>query len=305
MALGFVGEQDDRLVGAAHELRKMPIGRRQAGARVDHEQDRVAIDQRRFGLRAHAPGERLAIALFEPGGVDDRECEIAEPRVALAPVARHAGRVVDQRELAADQPVEQRRFADIGPADNGDFGAQLLAIAFARSFCRRLAGSDEAEQQFRVLPHALRRLGIGDDHVEPFAGAVVVLGGERDDAKHFPRGVAIGAGRGRERLERGLGLVGLTRVETQESGAKARGLLKQRTDRGILRKRVIGGDRAARIGLGQQRRFAEPRQDAIAVRRFGGDFRQNAAASAVLPVRSSSRACSNCAPAACAACSRR
>ena len=50
----------------------------------------------------------------------DGEFEIAEPRLALAAVARHAGLVIDQRELLPDQPVEQRRFADIGPADDGN-----------------------------------------------------------------------------------------------------------------------------------------------------------------------------------------
>ena len=41
-------------------------------------------------------------------------------RLALAAVARDAGLVIDQRKLLPDQAVEQRRFADIGPADDGD-----------------------------------------------------------------------------------------------------------------------------------------------------------------------------------------
>ena len=39
---------------------------------------------------------------------------------AEAPVARHARLVIHQRELLADQAVEQGRLADIGPADDGD-----------------------------------------------------------------------------------------------------------------------------------------------------------------------------------------
>ena len=49
-----------------------------------------------------------------------REVEIAEPRLALAAVARDARPIVDQRQPPADQPVEQRRLADIRPADDGD-----------------------------------------------------------------------------------------------------------------------------------------------------------------------------------------
>ncbi len=127
-ALRFVGDDDDRLAGAAHGLREMPVGGGEAGARVDHEQDRVAIHERRFRLRAHAPGERLRIALLETRGVDDGEREIGEPRFALAAVAGDAGLVVDQRKLAADQPIEQSRLADIRPADDRDLGAHNLPV---------------------------------------------------------------------------------------------------------------------------------------------------------------------------------
>ena len=48
--------------------------------------------------------------------------EVAEAGLALAAVAGHAGQIVDQRQLPADQPVEQRRLADIRPADDGDRG---------------------------------------------------------------------------------------------------------------------------------------------------------------------------------------
>ena len=43
-------------------------------------------------------------------------------RLALAPVARNAGPIVDERELLPDEPVEQRRFTDIGAADDRDDG---------------------------------------------------------------------------------------------------------------------------------------------------------------------------------------
>jgi hypothetical protein len=58
--------------------------------------------------------------VLQTRGVDDREVEIAEPRPALAAVAGDAGLVVDQSEPASHQPVEQRGFADVGSADNGN-----------------------------------------------------------------------------------------------------------------------------------------------------------------------------------------
>ena len=80
----------------------------------------VGLRDRGFGLRPHAAGQAFRRRLFKAGGVDDGEIEIAEPGLAFAAVAGHARPVVDQRDAPADQPVEQRRLADIRPADNGD-----------------------------------------------------------------------------------------------------------------------------------------------------------------------------------------
>ena len=66
------------------------------------------------------PSERFLGGLFKAGGVDDAEFEIAETRLAFATVAGDAGLVVDERQLLADQPVEQGRLADIRPPDDGD-----------------------------------------------------------------------------------------------------------------------------------------------------------------------------------------
>ena len=45
---------------------------------------------------------------------------LLKPRVAFTPVAGDAGAVVDQCQPPSHQAVEQGRFADIGPADDGD-----------------------------------------------------------------------------------------------------------------------------------------------------------------------------------------
>jgi hypothetical protein len=41
-------------------------------------------------------------------------------RFAYATVSRNAGRVVDQRQLLADETIEQSGLADIRPSHNGD-----------------------------------------------------------------------------------------------------------------------------------------------------------------------------------------
>jgi hypothetical protein len=75
---------------------------------------------RGLGLLLHPRRQRSLGALVEPRSVDDGEIEIVELGLAFAAVPRHARLVVDQRELLADQPIEQRRLSDIGPADNGN-----------------------------------------------------------------------------------------------------------------------------------------------------------------------------------------
>src|SRR3546814_19996508 len=62
-------------------------------------------------------GQGIGIGLFETGRVDEPEIEIEQPSLALAPVARDARQIVDQRQRLARQPVEKRGLADMGAAD--------------------------------------------------------------------------------------------------------------------------------------------------------------------------------------------
>src|SRR3546814_7102846 len=79
-------------------------------------------------------------------------------RVPLAPIARHPRLIVDQRELLADEPVEQRRLADIGPADDRDSGkpghACLLEfdpLAWKRCRLTPLLRSEEHTSELQSL----------------------------------------------------------------------------------------------------------------------------------------------------------
>ncbi len=75
-AFSLVGDHDDRFASAMQALREMPVGGGETRARVDDEQDRVAIDERGLGLRAHPARERSRIALLEARSVDDGEGKI-------------------------------------------------------------------------------------------------------------------------------------------------------------------------------------------------------------------------------------
>jgi hypothetical protein len=151
LALALVGDQDHRLVGAAREIGKGAVVRREAGARVDHEHQGVGEADRGFGLLLHPRGQRALGALVEARGVDDGEFEIAETRFAFAAVARDAGFVIHQRKLLPDQPVEQRRFSDIGPADNGNRERHGQSVRALRAYSAKLCSGVGITIRFRLL----------------------------------------------------------------------------------------------------------------------------------------------------------
>ena len=144
--------------------------------------------------------------------------EIAEPRGRFAAVTGDAGRVVDQGEPPAGQPVEQRRFADIRPADDGDGEAHgpICATASGRHYCVAVPDAGDAGQgAWRSARRAMavaravaaaatapERLGAAADvaAVDFAAGAVAEVVGASDG-----RSALGSAGGGRLAVRCGLG----------------------------------------------------------------------------------------------------
>ena len=152
----LVGDQNDRHVIAAQPAGDFLVQRRDPCARVDHEQRDVAIFHRRFSLHPHPAGQAVGVLIFITGGVDDGEVEAEQMRLALTPVAGDAGLVVDQRELLADQAVEQGGLAHIGPPDNGydgQHGGPFPSYLKNAMLLRRQKPSPKAEE----LGFCLRR----------------------------------------------------------------------------------------------------------------------------------------------------
>ena len=77
LALALVGDQHHRLVGAAREVGEGAIVRRQPGARIDHEHQRIGKRDRGLGLLLHPRGQRALGALVEARGVDQSEFELS------------------------------------------------------------------------------------------------------------------------------------------------------------------------------------------------------------------------------------
>ena len=118
--LALVGDEDDGPPGLAHDARERRIGGHHAVAGVEHEQHQVRTRDRRLALGAHARGDAARRRFLQPGRVDERDLVAGDLRLALATVARQARHVGDERGALGREPVEERRLADIGPADDGD-----------------------------------------------------------------------------------------------------------------------------------------------------------------------------------------
>ncbi len=118
IAFRLVDHQHDRHILFAQPSGDLLVERGQTSASVDHEHRGIGTFQRDLGLRAHPPRQAGGVVILPPGGIDRLEGQAQHACLAKAAVARDAGLVIDQRDALADEPVEQRRLADIGAADN-------------------------------------------------------------------------------------------------------------------------------------------------------------------------------------------
>ena len=119
--LGLVEDERDRLSGAAQLARHELILRREPGARVGEQQQPIGLGDRTLGLGAHLRLDAARV-LDEPAGVDDDAGNRTHPAEAVLPVARESGHVRHDGVARSGEHVEERRLADVRPADEGDHG---------------------------------------------------------------------------------------------------------------------------------------------------------------------------------------
>ena len=119
VVVGFVGD-DDHLAPVATQ----PAGDRlvlvgHPDGRIDHEQHNVGATNGRLHLAAHLDLE-IAAGRRPAARVDHPERHAEPLGLELLAVAGDAGPVLDDRRLLAEDAVEQRALADVGPADDHD-----------------------------------------------------------------------------------------------------------------------------------------------------------------------------------------
>ena len=118
--------------------------------RVDQEQAPVGVLGAAPGRLDHRLLERAAGARREDaGGVDEHQLRVALDGDAEDPPARGLHLGGDDRDLGADQPVEQRRLADVGRAQQRDEAAAGRGAAGWSAIGRRQLGGERAQQLLR------------------------------------------------------------------------------------------------------------------------------------------------------------
>ena len=124
LVVDLVGGQHDRLARLAQDLDDRFVDVGDPDGRVDDEQHRVGERDRDLGLAGDPLGQSPGIGV-PAAGVDDGEGATVPDRVVGDPVTRHARHVLDDRLAAPDDPVDQRRLADVGAADDSEHRHRL------------------------------------------------------------------------------------------------------------------------------------------------------------------------------------
>jgi hypothetical protein len=121
---GLVDRHGDGLAGAAQLVGDVAILGGEAGTGVGQEDDAIALGDGFLGLFAHLRFDATGL-VDQAAGVDEHAGNGADARIAVLAVAGDAGNVGDDRVARARQRIEQRRLADIRPADDCHHGKHV------------------------------------------------------------------------------------------------------------------------------------------------------------------------------------
>ena len=110
---------DDRHVGLRERGGDEAVAGADALLAVEHQQRGVGVAELALDAALHALRQRVARALHA-GQVDEHELRVAAHRDAADRAARRLRLVGDDRDLLADDRVDERRLADVRAAGERD-----------------------------------------------------------------------------------------------------------------------------------------------------------------------------------------
>src|SRR5450631_703255 len=127
----FVDGEKKRLAGARQQSRQLAIGACDLGAGIDDHDNCRRLFERDLGLTENFRRDEVFIFGNDAARIHHSEL-VSEPfNLAIKAVACDAGLVADDSAPRSCQMVEERRFADVRPSDDGnEWGWFLLAQRF-------------------------------------------------------------------------------------------------------------------------------------------------------------------------------
>ena len=151
LAVDLVGDDHHGNVAPLQHFRDACVFFGDPGRDVDDEQHEIRAAHRGLGLGRHLGRERgrlgreAGLARSQPAsGVDEHERAPVPFGNQLAPIARDAGPLFHDRGALTDDPVHERRLADVGAPDHRDARhdsgidhVSLIAIQLERARRRR------------------------------------------------------------------------------------------------------------------------------------------------------------------------
>ena len=116
----LVDDQEDSLAGPSQEPGKFLVGSGDGSAAVDDEEDERRMIDCNLRLFEDLSRDLGFLAGNDAAGVDNLEGSPVPSSRAIDAIAGDAGLIGNDRSALADEAVEERRLANIGPADDGD-----------------------------------------------------------------------------------------------------------------------------------------------------------------------------------------
>lgn len=124
-AFGLIDRQQHRAGRAAQAVGDHLILRREAAARIDHENNGIGLVDGLERLTRHFGHDAFLGHRFQTAGVHDQIRFVADTPTPVMTVARHPRHVVHQRVTCAGEPVEQSGLADVGTPDKNQSGKHV------------------------------------------------------------------------------------------------------------------------------------------------------------------------------------
>ena len=118
LAVGFVGNQQDWFVDFSEPIGDLSIQRDQSAARVDDKDQQVRLFDCGHDLRFDLVGQIVDVFDPDSAGVDQLKVTAFVLDEGSEAIAGHPGKIFNDRQSTAGDPVKNRAFADVRSAYN-------------------------------------------------------------------------------------------------------------------------------------------------------------------------------------------